>query len=76
MGDECHVIKRKYLDLTKKHAKLRETVKKDSVLPKVDTDPTSGVGLAQEIAIIASVTPPNKPKFVGGGFSISIPSTV
>ena len=75
MADECHVVKRKFLDLTKKHAKLRETASKDSNLPKVDIEPSHG-GLAQEIAIIASVTPPNKPKFVGGGFSISIPSTM
>ena len=73
MADECHAIKRKYLDLTKSHTKLKESMKKASVLPKIDVEPTSGVGLAQEIAIIASVTPPNKPKFVGGGFSISIP---
>jgi len=46
-------------------------------LPKASggvIEPTSSVGLAQEIAIIASITPPNKPKFVGGGFSINIPS--
>jgi hypothetical protein len=52
-------------------------MKKDSGAPKIsgsDIKPTSDAGLAQEIAIIASITPPNKPKFVGGGFSINIPS--
>lgn len=57
---------------------MKESLKKEMQnLPKASggvIEPTSSVGLAQEIAIIASITPPNKPKFVGGGFSINIPS--
>ena len=57
---------------------MKESLKKEMQnLPKASggaIEPISSAGLAQEIALIASVTPPNKPKFVGGGFSINIPS--
>jgi hypothetical protein len=71
MSDECHAVRRKFLDLTKRHAKLKETLRKETVQPKVELEPAA---MVQEIAIIAAVTPPNKPKFVGGGFSINIPT--
>ena len=57
---------------------MKESLKKEMRnVPKITggvIEPTTSVGLAQEIALIASVTPPNKPKFVGGGFSINIPT--
>jgi hypothetical protein len=67
-----------FFSLFRKQAKLKESLKKEMQnVPEATggiIEPISSAGLAQEIALIASVTLPNKPKFVGGGFSKNISS--
>ena len=68
MAEELHESRRSALDLSKKLQKLKETRLKEQTVQIGKFDETTTISL-----LPSASSAPSRPKFIGGGFNLSVP---